>query len=172
LCVYSAATIGTFAALDYLGQPSRSIDGIEELAGLGRVKPLPAAMIAVFMFSLTGIPLLPGFWGKLLIFGSALNIDSQAGGNIRIWFIALAIIGVLNAAVSAGYYLRIVGIMYFRAPSESPKAEGGFGAWTAALACLMLTIILGVYPWPLLKASNQARPIIAQEVKVEKAVEK
>ncbi len=128
LCVYSVATIGTFAMLEYLGQPARRVEGIDELAGLGRTRPVSAAMMAVFMFSLTGIPPLAGFWGKLLIFGSALSVDAGSGGNARIWFVVLAILGVLNAAISAGYYLRIVGVMYFRPPSAEPRTEGGWGA--------------------------------------------
>ncbi|MGA2798095.1 MAG: NADH-quinone oxidoreductase subunit N, partial [Thermoguttaceae bacterium] len=60
LCVYTVATIGTFAMLEYLGQPARRVEGIEELAGLGRTRPASAAMMAIFMFSLTGIPPLAG----------------------------------------------------------------------------------------------------------------
>ena len=73
LCVYAAATIGTFAMLEYLGEPGQASGSIAELAGMGRTRPISAAMMAVFMFSLTGIPPLAGFWGKLLIFGSALK---------------------------------------------------------------------------------------------------
>jgi NADH-quinone oxidoreductase subunit N len=168
LCVYAVATIGTFAMLEYLGQPGRRVEGIDELAGLGRTRPASAAMMAVFMFSLTGIPPLAGFWGKLQIFASALSVDAGSGGNARIWFVVLAILGVLNAAISAGYYLRIVGIMYFRPPLYEPRTEGGWGAFTAAVACAIVTVIISLYPGPLLKASNQARPVISQAPKIEK----
>ncbi len=168
LCVYTVATIGAFAMLEYLGQPARRVEGIGELAGLGRTRPVSAAIMAVFMISLTGIPPLAGFWGKLLIFGSALNVDAQAGGNTRIWFVVLAILGVLNAAISAGYYLRIVSVMYFRPPSTEPRTEGGKGALTAAVACALATVIIGLYPGPLLKASNQARPIVSQPPRIVK----
>ncbi len=173
LCVYAAATLGTFAMLEHLGQPSRRMESIDELAGLSRTRPLSAAMLAVFMFSLTGIPPLAGFWGKLQIFGSALNLSVATAGNLRIWFLVLAIIGVLNAAISAGYYLRIVGVMYFRDPLATHRAEGGLGAWMAAVACALFTIMLGIYmlgfyPGPLLRASNQARPVMSQTSKIEK----
>jgi NADH-quinone oxidoreductase subunit N len=171
LCVYTVATIGTFAILEYLGQQGRRVEGIDELAGLGRTRPVSAAMMAVFMFSLTGIPPLAGFWGKLLIFGSALSMDAGAGGNMRIWFVVLAILGVLNAAISAGYYLRIVGVMYFRLPLDKPRTEGGWGTWTAAAACAIVTVIISFYPGPLLKASNQARPVISQAPKIEKTLD-
>jgi NADH-quinone oxidoreductase subunit N len=169
LCVYAVATIGTFAMLEYMGQPGRRLEGIDELAGLGRTRPISAAIMALFMFSLTGIPPLAGFWGKLQIFGSALNVNAQAGGDVRIWFVVLAILGVLNAALSAGYYLRIVGVMYFRSSSAETRAEGGWGAFTAAAACAIVTVIISFYPGPLIKASNQARPVISQAPKIEKS---
>jgi NADH-quinone oxidoreductase subunit N len=168
LCVYTLATIGTFAMLEHLGQPGRRVEGIDELAGLGRTRPISAAMMAIFMFSLTGIPPLAGFWGKLQIFGSALSVDAGSGGNARIWFVVLAILGVLNAAISAGYYLRIVGIMYFRSPSAEKRDLEAWGAFTAAVACAIVTIVISFYPGPLLKASNQARPEISQAPKIEK----
>jgi NADH-quinone oxidoreductase subunit N len=160
LCVYAAATIGTFAVFQYLGRQEYPLEGIDELAGLGRERPAPAAMLAVFMFSLTGIPIVAGFWGKFQIFGSALFVDSNSAGGLRPWFIALAIVGVLNAAVSAGYYLRIVAVMYFRSPLGKLRAEGGSGALLAAALCCLLVIGFGLYPRPLLRESNRARPYL------------
>jgi NADH-quinone oxidoreductase subunit N len=168
LCVYSAATVGTFAMLEHLGHPARRVEDIDELAGLNRNRPAAAAMIAVFMFSLTGIPPLAGFWGKLQIFGSALNVDAGAGGNLRIWFAVLAIIGVLNAAISAGYYLRIVGVMYFSPPPALDRTQGRSGALPTAALCTLLIIVLSFYPRPLLKASNQALPKTFASPKIEK----
>ena len=156
LCVYAAATLGTFAALEYLGRGDRSIDAVDELAGLGRTRPLVAAALGLFMFSLAGIPPLAGFWGKLVLFGSALSVDPGAAGGLRPWFVALAVIGVLNAAVAAAYYLRIVAVMYFRTPLAAPKAQGGAGVWAAVVACAVLVIAIGVYPRPLLNESNRA----------------
>lgn len=155
LCVYAVATIGTFAALDYLGRRDAQLDGVDELAGLGRSRPLAAAAVAVFMFSLAGIPPLAGFWGKLTLFLGALGVDRAAAAG-ESWFVALAVIGVLNAAVAAAYYLRIVAVMYFRTPLAAPKAQGGAGKWCAVVACAVLTIALGLMPRPLLNESNRA----------------
>jgi NADH-quinone oxidoreductase subunit N len=141
---YAAATIGAFAVLEYLGRPDRSLDGVEELAGLGRTHPLMAALLAWFLFSLTGVPPLAGFWGKLVVFGSALSV----GGA---WFTTLAVVGALNAAVAAAYYLRIVAVMYFRTPLGTPKALGGRGAWWAAVACACLIALIGNVFWPWLR---------------------
>jgi NADH-quinone oxidoreductase subunit N len=169
LVVYALASIGTLAALAYLGRDERQLEAVDELAGLGHTRPWAAAVIAVFMFSLTGIPPLAGFWGKLAIFGSALYVDFGAVGEIIApwWFTVLAVIGVINAAISAGYYLRIVSVMYFRAPLATPKAQGGAGAWYAALACAALVVAIGFYPGPLWRGSNVATPRTAAESMVE-----
>jgi NADH-quinone oxidoreductase subunit N len=160
LCVYAAATVGAFAVAAYLGRDQQQLDAIDELAGLGRTHPRVAALMALFMFSLAGLPPLAGFWGKLLLFGSALNVDSAATGDAsrHLWFMALAIIGVLNAAVAAAYYLRIVAIMYFRAPLATRKPQGGAGPWCAAVACGVLVLVLSLWPGPLMQQSNHASP--------------
>ena len=155
LCVYVAATLGTFAVLAYLGRQRQQIETVEELAGLGRTQPVMAAALAVCMFSLAGLPPAAGLWGKLMLFGSALNVQ-EASGVLRPWFIALAIIGVLNAAVAAYYYLRIVSLMYFREPLATPRAEGGPGPYVAALLCSLAVLVLGFYPGPLLKGCSEA----------------
>jgi NADH-quinone oxidoreductase subunit N len=158
LCVYVLATAGTFAALAYLGTPQRQIDGVDELAGLGSTHPWAALAIAAFMFSLAGIPPLAGFWGKLTLFASALGIDGGAPTPtpLRWWFVALAVIGALNAAVAAAYYLRIIAVMYFRSPMAPVKAQGGWGAGLAMLASAVLVLILGCYPVPLVRSATSA----------------
>jgi NADH-quinone oxidoreductase subunit N len=157
LAVYVPATVGTFAALVYLGREERQIDSVDQLAGLGRTHPWAAAAIAVCMFSLAGIPPLAGFWGKLTVFGAALAVPARStGASPQPWLVALAIAGVLNSVVAAAYYLRVVAVMYFRAPLAAPKAEGGPGAWTATLACVALVLAIGFYSGPLLQAAIQA----------------
>ena len=161
LCVYAAATLGAFAVLAYLGRGHHAqhgpqqVESVEELAGLGRTRPVMAAAMAVSMFSLAGLPPAAGLWGKLLVFGSALNVDPD-GLIYRPWFIALAVIGVLNAAVAAYYYLRIVGLMYFREPLAASRAEGGAGAYLAALICSLAVLVFGFYPPPLMKQCLKA----------------
>jgi NADH-quinone oxidoreductase subunit N len=158
---YAVATLGAFAAFESLGRTDRRIDSVEELAGLGQTQPTMAALIAVFMFSLAGIPLLAGFWGKFWVFGSALNVGDAGEGfaGPRLWFIALAVLGMLNAAVAAVYYLRIVAIMFFRPPLATLRPEGGQGArWMAAL-CAVLVLAMGVYAGPWMRmAQNAAIP--------------
>lgn len=157
LLVYVVATAGTFAALTYLGRRDADVEGVDELAGLSKSQPLIALVLAVFMFSLAGIPPLAGFWGKLTLLFSALDVDVAAGAMPgRMWFVALAVIGVVNAAIAAGYYLRIVGVMYFRPSVTAPRAEGGAGAAVAAVIAAVLVIAIGVAPDRLLDTARHA----------------
>jgi len=156
--VYALATTGAFAVLVYLGSDKKPVDTVDELAGLGRTHPLAAVMMAVFMFSLTGIPPLAGFWGKLNLFAGALSVRPRADDVtvVRTWFVALAVIGVLNAAISAGYYLRIVAAMYFRPASGESRAEKPWGAGAAMLLCAALVVAIGLAPNALQQGANEA----------------
>lgn len=145
--VYSVATLGTFAALAYLSDKRSELSDVEELAGLGRTQPVIAAAIAVFMFSLTGIPPLAGFWGKFGLFTSAVGLATESGGGgMAVWFLVLAIVGALNAAVAAAYYLRVVAVMYFRASTGRTTAQGGLGSFAATTVCVVLVGLIGLMP--------------------------
>jgi NADH-quinone oxidoreductase subunit N len=175
LAVYCLSTIGAFAALKYLSGRETQVDSLDELAGLGRSRPLPALALAVSMFSLAGVPPLAGFWGKLTLFYSALGVDSSpasgASAPLRPWFVGLAIIGVINAAIAMAYYLRVVGVMYFRTSepgtATAVKAEGGAGAWWAMVACTLLVIGIGLYPGPVVGVTNLAANAIRNSQPVE-----
>jgi NADH-quinone oxidoreductase subunit N len=163
LLVYAVATLGAFAALDCLsGKGDRQIDGIDELAGLawttGWTRRFLAWALALFFFSLTGVPPLAGFWGKLEVILSALNLRTADAGT-QGWFIALAVIGVLNAAVSAGYYLRVVGVIFFRTPLATPptREEPGLPLLATAL-CVVLVLAIGVMPGYWSGAARRASP--------------
>jgi NADH-quinone oxidoreductase subunit N len=167
LLVYGVATIGAFAALDVFGTQERQLDNVEQLAGLawtpGPVRRTMAWLLVLFLLSLTGIPPLAGFWGKLAIFASSLSVVRT---EARPWFVALAIIGVVNSAIAAAYYLRVVGVMFFRAPADPPPIrERAGGTVVAALACGMMTVALvGLYPGPWLRWANDSSPRVASRV--------
>jgi NADH:ubiquinone oxidoreductase subunit 5 (subunit L)/multisubunit Na+/H+ antiporter MnhA subunit len=149
LATYALATIGIFAAIAYLGHrwpewtsgsgprpPRQEITSVEDLDGLSGTNPVAAFAIAVFLLSLAGIPPLPGFWGKLTLATSALEVDWNAPitlGSRRAAFVALAVILVLNAAIAAAYYLRIIAAMYFRSTKRGVQADGGLAAGIAAV---------------------------------------
>lgn len=157
LAGYVVATIGAFAAVSYLGR-TRPVDRVSDLQGAAQLYPGGAAALSLFMLSLTGLPPLVGFWGKLLLIVRVLSVDgSSVGmGSLKTWFLALAIITVLNAAISAAYYLRLVAAMYFRpATGEAVERRAG-GAELAMGLSAMLVVVMGLFPTLLIHYSNAA----------------
>src|SRR5205823_802122 len=151
--VYALATMGTFAALAYLGSARRDVNDVDELAGLARSQPLVAGALAVFMFSLAGLPPLAGFWGKFSLFASAIELATSAPTTLALWFRILAVAGALNAAIAAAYYLRIVALIYFQPQTQPLAAAGGPTARLAAVLCAVLVIGVGAFPGRFLKMS-------------------
>jgi NADH-quinone oxidoreductase subunit N len=109
LVIYIAMTLGTFACILAMRRGGLMVEDISELSGLGRTHPVMAAMLAMLLFSLAGIPPLAGFFAKFYVFLAAI----QAG------LYPLAVIGVLASVVGAYYYLRIIKLMYFDEPVAS-----------------------------------------------------
>lgn len=165
--VYAAASIGTFAALTYLESEDKPLQGTDDLAGLGQTQPLAAATIAAAMFSFSGIPIFAGFWGKFGLFMSAVNLaTTSTNRTISTWFIILAIVGALNAAIAAAYYLRIVALMFFYPSRGALPAEGGKASLVATVACGLAVVALGVVWNPLMDWSKIAEQKLSQPGKV------
>ena len=155
---YALATLAAFAAVAYLSDDDQSFSSLDQLAGIGRRYPVMSGVIALAMFSLAGIPPLAGFWGKFWLFRSALDAGLSAEGEPNRWFLVLCVIGVLNAAIAAGYYLRVVGVLYFSSAPVEGEAEpvlGNAGAGLTALISALLIVGVGVLTGPAM-ASAQA----------------
>ena len=160
LVAYGGMTVGAFAVLSYLSTKERPVETVDDLAGLSRSHPGVALLMALFLFSLIGIPLTAGFAGKFLLFNGALlvpfNLDNPLSLEQRKLFITLAFIAAINAAIGGWYYLRVVAAMYLRDPL-TPIAKGHIRpALFAAWACGLLTLAAGVYPEPLKQAAVDA----------------
>ena len=109
MAVYVIMTLGAFlCVLRMRTDADGPVETLESLSGLSQTRPGLAAAIAIFMFSLAGIPPLFGFWPKLLVFWAAVD----AG------LVALAVAGIVGTVIGAYYYLKIVKIMYFDPPGE------------------------------------------------------
>jgi len=161
LTAYALMTLGAFGVVIALKRKDgRSVRTIDELAGLGGTQPLPALAMAVCLLSLSGIPPLAGFWGKLQIFAAAFS--AQSGDQAWALYM-LTIIGVLNAAVGAFYYLRIIVLMYlFPAEGEPLEATGGWPVGFAVGACATLSLLIGLFPAPVSRACREAAVAASQ----------
>ncbi|MBK1663312.1 NADH-quinone oxidoreductase subunit N [Rhodospirillum rubrum] len=115
LAIYLFMNVGTFTVILAMRQKGRAVEGINDLAGLSKQHPMMAAAMAVFMFSMAGVPPLAGFFGKFYVFMAAVNSG----------LFALAVIGVLSSVVAAFYYLRIIKLMYFDEAAEPLDALSG-----------------------------------------------
>lgn len=154
LTAYAFMTLGAFGVIILLSTPKRPVETVEDLAGLGRNHPVVALAMAVCLLSLTGFPLLAGFWGKFELFASALALSSGADGNLY-W--SLALIAVLNSAVGAYYYLRIVVTMYLRPPAaDSAVSRFSWPTSMAVTVCVLMTVGIGLYPLPVARATRLA----------------
>jgi NADH-quinone oxidoreductase subunit N len=150
LAAYGAMTVGAFAVISYVNSPQRPVETVDDLAGLSRTHPGVAVLMMVFLFSLIGIPLTGGFAGKFLLFWGAMAVRSDLTDPTTLdqarLFRILALIGALNAAVGAYYYLRIVAVMYLRNPLRPAQERRGWTTLTAIGVCAVLTVLLGIPP--------------------------
>jgi len=143
---YAAMNVGAFAVVSHFGSAGERYVTLEDYAGLGRRSPLLAATLTIFLLSLIGIPITGGFFAKFYVFSAALQAN----------LVGLVIIGVLNSAVGAYYYLRIIVVMYMREPQqEVPVARIPIGLGFALAISLVATIYLGVLPGRVLEYASR-----------------
>ena len=146
---YTFMNLGAFAVIAALQRRPGVTSHLDTFAGLGRREPLLGALMTLFLLSLTGIPPFAGFFAKAYVILGAV----QAGGTMTI----IAVIAVINAAMAAFYYLRVVVYMYMREPAtEGPAPRHGSLVWVGLWTASVLTILIGLFPGPLLDAVNHA----------------
>jgi len=153
LLAYTFMNLGAFAVLLAVQRRDENDVTTDQVTGLAGRQPLLAALMAVFMFSLAGIPPLAGFFGKLYVFSAAV----EAG---LAW---LAIVGVLNSALAAYYYLRVTVSMFMaEEPAPAPLASRPRWPVTATVVLAALgTIVLGLWQWPWMQSIAQAAGTLA-----------
>jgi NADH-quinone oxidoreductase subunit N len=141
---YALMNLGAFGLISYMERDGEKHLTFDDYAGLGTTKPFMAALMAVFMFSLAGIPPFAGFFGKYYLFVGAIE-----GGYT--W---LAIVGVLASVVSVYYYLRLVMVMYFQDASSAEPVVFSLPSAALLLLAALVLLGLGVYPSSLLGIIN------------------
>jgi NADH-quinone oxidoreductase subunit N len=139
LFVYAFMQLGAFAVLALMRRHDVVGDELKDLNGLFFRQPFAAVAMLLFMLSLGGIPPTAGFMGKFWLFGAAI----ESG------YIWLAVIGVLNSAVSLYYYIRVVVYMMLKNEPAGSEPKQGPALAVAMVAAVVATLVLGVYPQPL-----------------------
>jgi NADH-quinone oxidoreductase subunit N len=134
LAAYAFTNVGAFAVVMTVERNDGTGTLIDDLAGVGRTRPVTALGMTVFMFSLIGIPLTGGFTGKWFVFFSALN----AGLGL------LALIGVLTSVISAYYYLRVIVKLWLEPGEGNAEVPARLG-WAIGI-CAVATLAIGIVP--------------------------
>jgi len=159
IVAYGIMNLGAFTVLAYLADRDAEPQSLAAIAGLGRRRPAVALALAVCVFGLLGMPPTAGFFGKVYIFGSALSLATASTHQVAT--VCLVVIALINAAVAAAYYLRIVGAAYVRDDSGQ--------AWQAAARpvavglglCAVLVLVIGLQPGRLVGPACKASRSIA-----------
>jgi NADH-quinone oxidoreductase subunit N len=139
LLAYTFTTIGAFGVIGLCVRTGEEAVNVGDYAGLARRHPILAATLALFLLSLVGIPPLAGFVAKFYLFGSA----------VRAGYLWLTVLAVLNSAVAAYYYLRVIVVMYMREPDGDEVAVASTLAGGLALSIALVGIVLiGLIPAP------------------------
>jgi NADH-quinone oxidoreductase subunit N len=134
---YAAMNLGAFAVVSHFANAGERYVTLEDYEGLGRSSPLLAATLTIFLLSLIGIPLTGGFFAKFYVFNAAMKAH-------LIW---LTLVGVINSAIGAYYYLRLIVVMYMReSRKEVPVTAIPLGLGVALAISLVATVYLGILP--------------------------
>ncbi|MCZ6467543.1 MAG: NADH-quinone oxidoreductase subunit NuoN, partial [Alphaproteobacteria bacterium] len=146
MAIYLFMNVGTFACILCMRRSDHMVEDIDDLAGLSKSHPMMAVALAIFMFSMAGIPPLAGFFGKFYIFLAAVEAEMYG----------LAVIGVLSSVVAAFYYLRIVKVMYFDALADSLEKPIGRDMAGVLVGTSLIILLFFAWPTPLLSAAAAA----------------
>jgi len=144
---YAAMNVGAFAVVSHFASTGEKYVTLDDYSGLGRRSPLLAAILTIFLLSLIGIPVTGGFFAKFYVFSAALKSN----------LVGLTIIGVMNSAIAAYYYLRVIVYMYMRDERvEAPVARIPVSLGIGLAISLIATIYLGVLPGRVLEYTMQS----------------
>jgi NADH-quinone oxidoreductase subunit N len=148
LLAYAFMNMGAFGVITLLGRNGEEYSSLSDFSGLGLKSPAMGLAMAIFMFSLAGIPPTAGFMGKFYIFASA----------VKSGFVWLVVLGAINSVISIYYYLRVIVTMYFSAPAENPDIlPSSTPPLTVALSVAATgVLVMGVFPslfWALAQSS-------------------
>jgi NADH-quinone oxidoreductase subunit N len=151
---YVMTTLASFGVITLLSRKGFESEEISDLAGLNQRNPWYAAIMAICLLSLTGIPPFVGFQAKLAVLQSLLGqtlVDSQQTA-----YVALAVFAVLMSLVGAFYYIRVIKVMYFDEPASFAPITAPMDMRVVLSINGLLVLVLGVFPDGLMQLCNQA----------------
>lgn len=152
IAAYGVMNLGAFAVLSMIEAHGRGAEELEHLVGLGKRQPVLALALAICVFSLMGMPPTAGFFAKIYIIASALSAAEGPHGVALRW---LAVIAVINSAIGAGYYLRIVATCYLRDEESPATIIPNSGALrVGVLLCCLFVLVVGLWPQGLLNLAR------------------
>jgi NADH-quinone oxidoreductase subunit N len=156
LFVYTLMNMGAFGVIISLRRRGIIGDNVDDLTGLGQKEPFMAAMMAIFMLSLGGLPMTGGFIGKYFLFGGLLQ---RGAADRKSWYYWLAGWAILNTVVSFYYYVRFIRVMYLgdRIADDKPLALSP-ALQVALVVSVIGIIVIGVYPQPLIELAQTLIP--------------
>src|SRR6266542_4443821 len=155
LLTYAVMNMGAFAIVTLMARSGDRQNQVEDYNGIGFSSPVLAFSLSLFLLSLLGMPLTAGFMGKIMVFSAAL----------RQGYVWLVVIGVLNTAVSAYYYLRLIIVMFFRERStewSSPRVPASVAV--ALVITIAGVFYLGIFPGRVINAFS-ARPTTSLSIR-------
>jgi NADH-quinone oxidoreductase subunit N len=155
MLTYAVMNLGAFGIVALIARNNDRRTEVEDYSGIAASAPGLAFALSLFLLSLLGMPLTAGFMGKIMVFRAALNAGYTTQNDI---FYALVVIGVLNTAISAYYYLRLIIVMFFRERTTEWSAPRIPAALSVALVITVLGVFyLGIFPGRVIDAF-QKRP--------------
>ena len=162
--VYGIANLGAFAVLGLLRAREQACETLRDVSGLLRRHPGQALLLVFVMFTLMGLPPTPGFWGKLSLFGSVLTGSRLAGvAGREAWMVALVIIAVLNTALSAAYYLRVIAAVLLYENKHPAAAAPREAEHIGALLCGFLLLLFTFFPSLLMTPGKAATAELGEQ---------
>ena len=162
IAVYGAMNLGAFALLSAFETGGRPAETLDDLAGIAAQAPLATFALAICVFSLLGFPPTAGFLGKLYVFSSAFSVEE--GHPFHGPLIAKAIIGVINSAIAAAYYLRIVGSAYMGKGTRHTVPAGGVPVRVGLALCSIPMLVVFAWPGGLVREATQATTTLRESI--------
>lgn len=160
IAIYGAMNLGAFLVLSWFRKPGtddadESAEMLDDLAGAARRHPWASLALALCVLGLMGFPLTGGFLGKLYLFSSVISASADMPAH-QTSLIVLVVIGALNAAIGAAYYLRIIASCYWREPSGKVTASGCTALRIAMAVCAIVVLVGFAWPGQLIRHSMTA----------------